>query len=161
MDDTKGRTEELLLDQTVSRKGPGVVRRLALVVALAVWGGVTVGCGGEKPPEIIVPPVDEMCPGTQVRFCTDPPAAAAAREAASDATSRSVRALENAEARAALATKLGQLESALAAGNITKARLALSDSRTALGAAGSQAADMPDVGAIELMLDHVDPLIGR
>jgi hypothetical protein len=159
MDDTRCRTEDLRFAQAVGPRGQWVIRHAALVAALSAWAGVASGCG-DKQDKITEVERDQMCPSAQAQLCSNAAAAAAAREASSDATSRSVPALENATARAALASSLAQLDAALVAGNITKARAALIDSRTALGAAGGQPGDAPDLGAIELLLDHVAPLIG-
>src|SRR5918912_485662 len=99
-----------------------------------------------------------MCPASQVGAC-DPTRRSVALDGAADASSRSARALENATARDAVAASLDRLSTALTAGNVTKARAALADSRRAVEAARAQlatfAGDGPDLGAIDLLLDHV------
>jgi hypothetical protein len=132
--------------------------RAAWIVGLGVWAVVGAGC--RDPVEV----VDEMCPEAQVTLCSDPTAKAAAQEGGSDVSARSTPALENAAARQALAASLVELNTALGAGNITKSRNALGESRRALATAQTQlstfAGDAADLGAIELLLDHVASLIG-
>src|SRR5207253_421697 len=85
-----------------------------------------------------------------------------------DALSRSVPALENADARDALKVPLGQLESALAAGNLIGSREALSRSRAIFSQSGNASAssqtsfagDQADLTAIELLLNQVALLLG-
>jgi hypothetical protein len=154
MNETRRRTEERAW----------IGRHRGRVAALALAAAMTVACGGETPdPDPIGPVVerDLMCPSAQVPLCSDQGATDAARDGSSDAVTRSVAAIENAAGRASLDVSLRELESAIAAKNITKARAALAKSRTALATAGGQPADAPDLGAIELLLDYIDPLIGR
>jgi hypothetical protein len=151
MDETRWRTEE----SPVRRCG----RHVALAAAVAAWLAAGSACK-DNPGPGPDPERDLMCPEAQVQVC-DPAVRTVARDASSDAVSRSVPALENAAGRAALAGSLGQLDGAIANGNITQARLAFDNSRSALAAAGGEAADAPDLGAIELLLDYVGPLIGR
>ncbi|MDQ3998113.1 MAG: hypothetical protein M3303_13985 [Gemmatimonadota bacterium] len=84
-----------------------------------------------------------------------------ARDATSDGMTRSLLGIENASGRATLESTLRDLEKAIAANNITKAQDAFTRSRTALALAGGEPGDAPDLGAIELLLDHVGPLIGK
>jgi hypothetical protein len=157
MDDTGWRTEGRRRQAAGARVGVG--RRAALIAGLAAWAAAGSACsdGGTEPPP---PPQDVVCPSAGVPVCSNP---APVREAVSDAIDRSVTALESATARNALAASLGKLQAALAGNpiNITNARVGYDESRSALGAAGGAPGDAPDLGAVELMLDYVGPLIGR
>jgi hypothetical protein len=146
MDDTTGRTEEV----------GGVAGRVGLMAGLAICAAVSLACS-DNGPDV---ERDLMCPEAQVSLC-DPIVGAVARDASSDATGRSVPALEPSAAQAALAASLGRLNSQIATGNITQARDAFDDARSKLAAAAGQPGDAPELGAIELMLDYVGPLIGR
>jgi hypothetical protein len=129
---------------------------VGLIVA-AIVGACSDSTGVEQQKKIEDP--DQMCPGTQVPVCTSDAVMSVARDVASDGSSRSVPALENTAARTALAASLTELSSALNAGNVTKTRKALQSARTALDAARAQLAsfggDAADLGAVELLLDHV------
>ena len=142
------------------RASPLAGRRAALVVAGATsLLGATLSCGDKGPGP--VQPI--TCPSANVPVCT-PATATAARDVTSDASSRSTPALENTTARSALGTNLGQLDAALANGNITDARAALGRVREAITAARAQLTQFPgdaaDLTAIELQMDQVAPLIG-
>jgi hypothetical protein len=154
MDHTAGRTEER------SRGGRwpfGVLAGLAL--------GTVAACSdstGPKDDQVVQ--TDLMCSSAQVPLCTEGAARGIAQDATSDARSRSLPALENAAGRSALDATLADLSSALSAGNVTKTRAALSRSRTALDAARAQLSsfggDAADLGAVELLLDHVAAKVG-
>ena len=150
MKETRGRTED------ARRLRGGRPWRLTVLVLAAA---LSTACNGDKPDPGPIIETDLKCPAAQVPLCTDAVAEAAARDASSDAVSRSVGALEDATVRSALESVLRKLQTAITDRNITKAREAIRDSRNALAVAGSAAADAPDRGAIELMLDYVDPLI--
>jgi hypothetical protein len=149
---------------TRSRASPVAPRRPVLA-ALVMLAGASVSCGGgdggtPPPPP---PPPALTCPSAGVPLCTNTASAAAARDGTSDAATRSTPALENATARTAVATNLGQLDAAIGVGNITDARAALGRARDAITAARGQTGfpgDAPDLAAIELLLDRVAPLIG-
>ena len=139
-----------------------IVRGRLAAAALGVAACMACSDSTGPPP----PPADEVCPSAPVPLCSsaNAAAAAAARDGASDAAGRSVPALDNAAARTALGARLNQLESALAAGNVTRGREALRQLREALAAArgqlGSFPGDAADLMAIELALDQVAPLLG-
>jgi hypothetical protein len=131
-----------------------------LLAALATAG---IACG--DPPT--QPHPDETCiGGSTVPYCSasNAPMAAAARDAASDAASRSTPALDNATTKSALGTSLSALNTALAEGNITQARAAVTNARNAIATGRSQLSSFPgdaaDLAAIELALDQVAPLLG-
>jgi hypothetical protein len=133
--------------------------RLAFVILLAAAGaacGDNSVTGGEQEQAL-------TCPSAGVPFCASPNDA---RQGTADALGRSTPALQNATARADLTTSLGQLNAALndGAGNITDAQAAVRRSREVLATARGQVAtfpsDAPDLGAIELLLNALAPLIG-
>ena len=132
----------------------------------AALSAVTITCGGDKIASPPPPPADQVCPSAPVPLCDAAKASAvsAARESTSDAAGRSTSALENGTARSALGAGLGQLDAALAAGNVTKALAALRLTREALTSARGQLnafpGDAADLAAIELALDQVAPLLG-
>lgn len=164
MDGDRTKTEQAPCRPTPARR-QRVGRRVGLVVGIAVCLATGSGCGGDgatPPPPPPPPSQDLVCPSSGVPLCGNANAAVTVRDAVSDAITRSAPALENATARAALLTNLGQLEANLAAGvmNITKARIAYTATRAAIPGASSQGPDAPDLGAIELLLDHIAPLIG-
>jgi hypothetical protein len=157
MDDTRCRTGEY------SR---GARRRFGLLAGLVAGAVLSAACsdstGVKNDDQIVV--TDQMCPSTQVPVCTDAAVMDVARDVASDGSGRSVLALENTAARTAIAERLTDLNTALAAGNVTKTRKALASARTALDAARGQLAsfggDAPDLDSIELLLDHVASVVG-
>jgi hypothetical protein len=155
MNETRGRTERR------RRTTPYA----AWIVGLGVWAIAGTGCSGDGPtPPPPPPPADLMCSSAQVTYCTDEAMKVATQDGGSDVSSRSTPALENAAARTALATSLGQLNTALIGGNITKARATLGEARRALETARTQldafAGDAADLAAIELLLDHVALVVG-
>ena len=107
---------------------------------------------------------DLTCPSANVPLCTSASGAAVARDGTSDASTRSVAALENGTAKTALTASLTQLDAALVAQNVTNARAAVTASRNALTAARTQSGSFPgdaaDLDVIELMLDYVGTLTG-
>jgi hypothetical protein len=157
MDDTRCRTGEY------SR---GARRRFRLLAALAAAAVLSTACsdstGPKKDDQIVV--TDDMCPGTPVPVCTDAAVMDVARDVASDGSGRSVLALENTAAQTAIAARLTDLNTALAGGNVTKTRKALTSARAAVDAARAQLAsfggDAPDLDSIELLLDHVASVVG-
>jgi hypothetical protein len=138
-------------------------RHTALLAGLVAWVVGTTACSDSTGPEPPPPPPDVTCPGAQVRACDDA-TRSVALDGTADASRRSAPALENAAARTAVESSVDRLNTSLAAGNITKALAALADSRRAVEAARSQlgtfVGDAADLGAIELLLDHVASLIG-
>jgi hypothetical protein len=153
------------MDQSSREREKRRATRIARTrLAVAALGAACVACGDSTAPPR--PDPDEVCPSAPVPLCNgaNAVAVAAARDGASDAAGRSVSALDNAAARAALASRLTQLESALAAGNVTRGREALRQSREALAAARGQLTAFPgdaaDLAAIELALDQVALLLG-
>jgi hypothetical protein len=151
MDNTTRTTEE-------RRRDGG--RRGWLRAGLAALALLAAACGDKGPNDPVVEK-DVFCPESQVTLCTTPAVAPVARDATSDGMTRSLLGIENATGRAALESALRDLEKAIASNNITQAQKAYASSRTALGSAGGQPGDAPDLGAIELLLDHVGPLIGK
>jgi hypothetical protein len=149
-------TGHRLAPPTKSRASPHALTRMAVVLLM---GAASVACG-EDPPE---PPRDETCPAAQVRLCSDPGAAAIARDGIADAAARSTLGLENATARSALAGNLGQLGTQLAAHNVTQSRAALAATRESIATARGQLSSFPgdaaDLASIELMLDFVAALL--
>ena len=153
MDDTRGRTEE---------HHGGRRPRSGFPAGLVVAAVLGTACSDSTAPKPDV--ADLMCASAQVAACSDATVMAVARDVASDGSGRSVPALENAAARTAIAARLTDLNTALAAGNITKTRAALTGARAALDAARAQLAsfggDAPDLASIELLLDHVAGVVG-
>lgn len=133
-------------------------RAAAAVLGLAF----VVACSDSTAPPAAA--ADEVCPTASVPLCTDVDAAARARDGVADAVTRSTPAIDNPPVRAAFTTALGQLEAALAAGNVTRGREALRQSRagvaSARGQLGAFPGDAADLAAIELVLDRVGPLLG-
>lgn len=137
--------------------------RTALLAACGLLGAAAAGCGGDSVTGPIRPP-DQSCPSASVPLCTEPDRADVAREAVADLVGRVAPKLENPSARDALLTGLGQVAIEAGIGNVTAARRALAFTREALSAALAQKAtypgDVPDLGAIELELDHMATLLG-
>jgi hypothetical protein len=157
MDHTRRRTEE---------RGTGGCRRLGSLVGLLLGAVLATACSDSTGPtqnnnQNLV--TELTCPATQVRLCTDAAARSVAQDAASDGLTRSMLGLENAAARTAITERLGQLNSAIGAGNVTRTRTALADTRTAVEAARAQSGGFPgdaaDLAAIELLLDYIASLV--
>lgn len=133
---------------------------VALLAIAVLVGGA--GCGGDATGP--VRPPDQTCPAIGAPICSDEQGADEAREAVADLVGRVAPKLENPQSRESLVSGLGQLAIEVGVGNITAARRALAFSREALGTALSQRAsypgDVPDLGAIELELDHMSRLLG-
>ena len=97
------------------------------------------------------------CPTARVPLCTDAARAAAVRAALDDASTRLVPTLANATARAGLAGRLPVLAARLDAGDVAGARTALATARAALA---GEAADAPDLAAIQLTLAEIASALG-
>src|SRR5688500_12743123 len=100
-----------------NRRPVGTIMRRRLAAAVAL-GAACLACG-DGPNEV---EKDEVCPTAPVPLCSPAMAAvvAAARDGLSDASGRSVPAIENATAKTALTASLGQLQGALASpSNVT------------------------------------------
>src|SRR5437870_6652146 len=107
-----------------NQQAVSVIHRAILPLGLVALSGlVTVSCG-----DAVAAPTVDVCPQARVPLCASDQSAAAVSADVDDALSRSVPALENAGARDSLRASLGQLESALAAGNLIGSREALSRS---------------------------------
>jgi hypothetical protein len=136
--------------------------RVALLAAVALAGAIAAGCGGDVTGP--VRPPEQSCPSVAVPLCEDDEQASVAREAVADLVGRIAPKLENPAARDGLVTGLGQLAIEAGLGRVTSARRALTFSREALDAALAQRAtypgDVPDLGAIQLELDHMAKLLG-
>ena len=108
-------------------------------------------------------PEQLLCPEAPVLLCAKGEEAVVVKAAARDAENRSVAGLKNRSAAATIKQRLGSLSDALTEGNITAARDALSDTRSALTAAKNQLSqfpgDGPDLSAIELALFQVENTI--
>lgn len=102
-------------------------------------------------------PVALRCPTARVPLCADDARAEAVRVAVTDASARLVPALGNATARAALAERLPVLAARLAEGDVAGARTALAAARASLA---GEAADAPDLAAIQLTLSEVASALG-
>jgi hypothetical protein len=131
-------------------------------LAAAMFGAAGASCGGDATGP--VRPPEQTCPAVAVPICENEERADVAREAVADLVGRVAPKLENPAARDALVTGLGQLAIEVGLGNITAGRRALTFSRDALNAALAQRAtypgDTPDLGAIEIELDHMALLLG-
>src|ERR1051326_2788290 len=139
-----------------------VIRRAILPLwPVALSSLVTVSCQ-----DAVALPAVDTCPHVSVPLCTDGQVTALVTADIDDALSRSVPALEDAAVRDALTASLGQLDSALAGGNLSRSRDALNRSRELLGPTGagsasttssqtSLAGDQPDLTAVDLLLNQV------
>lgn len=134
-------------------KGHGMSARLGWS-CIATVSSIIWACSDTTAPEQL------SCPEAPVLLCAKGDVAVAVRAVARDAESRSVAGLKNASAAATIKQRLGFLSVALTEGNITAARDALSDARSAIVAAKSQVGqfpgDGPDLSAIELALLQVE-----
>lgn len=128
-------------------------RKLRIVGFAALLVGAA--CRDSTGPELLT------CPNAAVPFCNESPEAkGAVVEATSDAQTRNVGALKNVSAAQALSLNLRDLSAALSAGEISRARDALSKSRHELATARIQVStypgDAPDLTAIDLALTQVE-----
>lgn len=103
---------------------------------------------------------DVTCPSAAVPLCArEDSTVAAVALVTSDAGTRSLGALANPAAKAALATELAAIDAAIDARNVTQARAALERAGAALATARQQLSthpgDAPDLAAIELALFQV------
>lgn len=102
-------------------------------------------------------PVALRCPTARVPLCADDARAEAVRAALADASTRIVPALASATARAGLAARLPVLAARLAEGDVAGARTALAAAR---GSLAGEAADAPDLAAIQLTLAEIASALG-
>lgn len=103
---------------------------------------------------------EEVCPSAQVPLCVKADSTlAVVSPMTNDAVARSAAALGNAPVRATLTTEINAVKSAIAAGNVSQARAALTRARAAIVAARQQnthPGDAPDLSAIELALIQLE-----
>lgn len=103
---------------------------------------------------------EEACPSAQVPLCVKADSTlAVVSPMTNDAVARSAPALGNAAVKATLTTEINAVKSALAAGNVTQARAALTRARAAISTALQQnthPGDAPDLSAIELALIQLE-----
>lgn len=123
-------------------------------VSIAIASSSLLACSDGTAPDQL------LCPAAQVLLCTQAETAVYVAIVARDAESRNVSGLTNAARAAVLKQRLGALNVALAAGNITAAQRALTETRVAIEAAKAQLGqfpgDAPDLTAIELALLQVE-----
>jgi hypothetical protein len=103
---------------------------------------------------------DDLCPAAQVPLCTNSDSTVAVvSPMTNDAVTRSAAALANAPLKATLTTEINAVQSAIAVGNVTQARAALTRARAAIVTArqhNSHPGDAPDMSAIELALIQLE-----
>lgn len=101
-----------------------------------------------------------MCPEATVPFCAKADSIrASAGPAVTDGEARSLPVLGNAPAKATIQSELTALTTALAAGNVTRARSAVDRARAAISSARQAAGfpgDAPDLDAIDLALIQIE-----
>lgn len=120
-------------------------------------------CSGDSPtgPR---EPTELTCATSRVQYCASETVALHAQAGTLDASERLATALENPAARQTLEVHLGRLAAALDAKKIQSARTAMTAARAAIVAARAQRdaypGDIPDLAAIELLLDALAPLLG-